>query len=75
VDLSALALAAATENFRVQGARYRSGATTILELLDAQISLTQAESDVVQANYSTRLALAGLEVILGRRLFPNKDAP
>lgn len=75
VDLSALALAAATENFRVQGARYRSGATTILELLDAQISLTQAEADVVQANYATRLALAGLEVILGRRLFPNKDAP
>ncbi|HEY6948025.1 MAG TPA: TolC family protein, partial [Gemmatimonadales bacterium] len=75
VDLSALALAAATENFRVQGARYRSGATTILELLDAQISLTQAEADVVQANYSTRLALAGLEVILGRRLFPHKDAP
>jgi outer membrane protein TolC len=74
VDLSALALAAATENFRVQGARYRSGATTILELLDAQISLTQAEADVVQANYATRLALAGLEVILGRRLFPNKDA-
>ncbi len=75
VDLSALALAAATENFRVQEARYRSGATTILELLDAQISLTQAEADVVQANYATRLALAGLEVILGRRLFPNKDAP
>ncbi len=75
VDLSALALAAATENFRVQEARYRSGATTILELLDAQISLTQAQADVVQSNYSTRLALAGLEVILGRRLFPNKDAP
>lgn len=75
VDLSDLALAAAAENFRVQGARYRSGATTILELLDAQISLTQAEADVVQSSYSTRLALAGLEVILGRRLFPNKDAP
>lgn len=75
VDLSALALAAAAENFRVQGARYRSGATTILELLDAQISLTQAQADVVQANYATRLALAGLEVILGRRLFPSEDAP
>jgi multidrug efflux system outer membrane protein len=75
VDLSALALTAATENYRVQEARYRSGATTILELLDGQISLTQAQADVVQANYSTRLALAGLEVILGRRLFPNKDAP
>ncbi len=73
VDLSHEALDAATENFRVQDARYRSGATTILELLDAQISLTQAQADLVQANYATRLALAGLEAILGRRLFSNKD--
>jgi outer membrane protein TolC len=75
VDLSEAAVAAATENFRVQDARYRAGATTILELLDAQISLTQAQADLVQATYSTRLALAGIEAILGRRLFPNKDAP
>jgi len=75
VDLSRSALAAATENFRVQEARYRSGATTIVELLDSQTNLTQAEADVVQADYSTRLALAGLEVILGRRLFPSKDVP
>ncbi len=73
IDLSRTALGAASENFRVQDARYRSGATTIVELLDAQITLTQAEADVVQADYTTRQALAGLEVILGRRLFPNKD--
>jgi multidrug efflux system outer membrane protein len=73
VDLSRTALGAASENFRVQDARYRSGATTIVELLDAQITLTQAEADVVQADFTTRQALAGLEVILGRRLFPNKD--
>jgi outer membrane protein TolC len=73
VDLSRTALGAASENFRVQDARYRSGATTIVELLDAQITLTQSEADVVQADYTTRQALAGLEVILGRRLFPNKD--
>jgi len=75
VDLSRTALAAAAENYRVQEARYRSGATTIVELLDSQITLTQAEADVVQADYATRLALAGLEVILGRRLFPTKDGP
>ncbi|HEU5169794.1 MAG TPA: TolC family protein [Gemmatimonadales bacterium] len=75
VELSGTALIAATENFRVQDARYRAGATTIIELLDAQISLTQAQADLVQADYSTRLALAGLEAILGRRLFPNKDVP
>ena len=44
-------------------------------MLDAQISLTQAEADLVQAHYATRLALAGLEAILGRRLFTNKDVP
>jgi outer membrane protein TolC len=75
VELSGTALAAASENFRVQEARYRGGATTILELLDAQISLTQAQADLVQATFATRLALAGLEAILGRRLFPNKDVP
>ena len=35
----------ARENYRVQESRYRAGATTILDVLDAQISLTQAEAD------------------------------
>ncbi len=67
--LSIRALATAAENFRVQDQRYRAGAATILELVDAQVQLTQAGSDVVQTRYATRLALAGLEAILGRRLF------
>jgi outer membrane protein TolC len=68
-------LAVARENYRVQDTRYRSGATTILDLLDAQVSLSQADADLVQARYSTRLALAGLESILGKRLFSDKDTP
>ena len=55
--------------------RYRAGATTILDVLDAQIRLTQSEADLVQARYAARLALAGLEAILGRRLFTNRDVP
>ena len=62
-------LAVARENFRVQQSRYGAGATTILDLLEAEVNLSQAEADLVQARYSTRLALAGLEAILGRRLF------
>jgi len=65
----------ARESFRVQQTRYSSGATTILDLLDAQVNLSQAEADLVQARYSTRLALAGLESILGKRLFSDKDTP
>lgn len=68
-------LLVARESFRVQQTRYQSGATTILDLLDAEVNLSQAEADLVQARYGTRLALAGLESILGRRLFTDKETP
>lgn len=67
--LRAQQLAVAAENFRVQDTRYRAGATTILDLVDAQLSLSTAEADMVSARYATRLALASLEVMLGQRLF------
>lgn len=74
-DLAIQGLVVARESFRVQQSRYSSGATTILDLLEAQVNLSQAEADLVQARYATRLALAGLEMILGRRLFTDKDTP
>ena len=67
------AVVIAAETFRVQEARYRGGATTVLDLLDAQASLTEAQSTLVQARYASRLALAGVEAILGRRLFSNRN--
>ena len=66
-------LLVARENFRVQQSRYRAGASTILDLLKAQADLDDAEAALVQARYATRLALAGLENILGRRLFPEQE--
>src|SRR5213083_1539721 len=63
----------ARENFRVQQTRYRTGATTILDLLKAQSDFDDAEAALVQARYATRLALAGLETILGRRLYPEPE--
>jgi outer membrane protein TolC len=74
-DLARNGLTVATENYRVQQARYGSGATDILDLLKAQDDLNNAEVDLVTARYATRLALAGLEMILGRRLFTDKDTP
>jgi outer membrane protein TolC len=73
--LAVQGLAVARENYRVQDARYRAGSTTILDILDAQLGLSEAEAGLVQARYGTRLALAGLEAILGRRLFTDKDTP
>lgn len=69
VELARVGVTVARENYRMQELRYRAGASTILDLLDAQVNLVQAEADLVQARYQTRLALAGLEAILGRRLF------
>jgi len=74
-ELAAEGLVVARESFRVQQTRYQSGATTILDLLDAEVNLSQAEADLVQARYGTRLALAGLESILGKRLFTDKGTP
>jgi outer membrane protein TolC len=74
VRLAAVGVQVGRENYRMQEMRYRAGASTILDLLDAQVGLAEAESDLVEARYETRLALARLEAMLGRRLFSNKDA-
>jgi outer membrane protein TolC len=63
------AVVVASENLRVQEQRYRSGATTILDLLSSQVSMVEAEAGLVQALQAERLALAGLEALLGRRIY------
>jgi outer membrane protein TolC len=68
-ELAGQAVVVARENLDVQETRYRAGATTILDLLTSQVSLSEAEAALVQSVYTTRLALAGLELVLGRRLF------
>jgi outer membrane protein TolC len=62
-------VAVAGETFKVQRARFREGATTILDLLEAQVALTEAQVALVQSRYATRLALARIEALLGRRVF------
>ena len=68
VELAGVGVAAATENYRVQRARYAEGATTILDLLEAQVALSEADGALVQSRYATRLALAQIEALLGRRI-------
>jgi outer membrane protein TolC len=75
VELASVGVGVATQTYRMQELRYRSGASTILDLLDAQVNLAQAEADLIRARYEARLALAQLEAILGRRLLTNKDSP
>ncbi len=63
------AVTVAHENLRVQSERYRTGATTILDLLTSQVEVSEVEAGLVTARQVERLALAGLEALLGRRLF------
>jgi multidrug efflux pump len=69
IELATVGAEVARETYRVQRARYREGATTILDLLEAQVALSEAEASLVQSRYATRLALAQLEALLGRRIF------
>lgn len=73
IELAQIGVAAATESYRVQRARYAEGATTILDLLESQGALTEAEATLVQSRYATRLALAQIEALLGRRLSEKRD--
>ena len=73
LELTRTAVVVALENYRIQEARYRQGATTILDMRAAQISVGEAEAALVQSRYSTRLALARIEALLGRRLFESTN--
>ena len=42
-------------------------------MLFRSLALAEAEAEVVQARYANRLALAGLEAILGTRLFSTEE--
>jgi outer membrane protein TolC len=73
VDLTQVQLVAAQETFRVQDLRYKSGANTILDLLEAQYQLTRAESEAVQSVFALYLSLAGLEAITGQEFLVRRN--
>lgn len=68
VELAQIGVAAAAENYRVQRARYGGGSGSILDLLEAQVTLSESEVELIRARQSARLALAQLEALLGRRI-------
>jgi outer membrane protein TolC len=57
--------ASAQEDFNLAQEKYNLGAATILDLLDAQASLTKAQNDKVNALFDYLVAVAGLENAMG----------
>ena len=68
IDIARASEAASDEDLRVQRERYRLGAATIVEVLDSQINLDQAEVDIVQARFDYLVAKAQIEALIGREL-------
>jgi outer membrane protein len=61
------AVESAEENYQLARGRFDAGVANIIELTDAQLALTQAQSDEAQALADYRIAIANLERALGRR--------
>jgi outer membrane protein TolC len=68
IEIGRGSLAAATEDLRVVQERYRLGAATIVEVLTSQVTLDQAEVDLIRARLDFLVARAQLEALMGRSL-------
>ncbi len=56
----------AEEALRLANARYRAGTATQLDVLTAQVSLTDARDNQLQANYSYNVAVSALRRAMGQ---------
>jgi outer membrane protein TolC len=68
IEITTASVAAATEDLRVSQERYRLGLAIIVELLQSQEALNQAEVDAVNARFDYLRAKAQIEALIGRPL-------
>ncbi len=66
IEAQARTVQQAEKGYRIASARYASGAGTQLEVNDAQLALTQAKVNRMQALYDYLVAAADLDQALGR---------
>ena len=64
-ELSDEELASAQEDYKLAQEKYTLGAATILDILDAEVSLRTAESHQVDSKYNYLLAVARLKTVMG----------
>ena len=68
IRVSEQTLVQARENLDLAEGRYSAGVGNIIELTDAQVSLTSARANNIQALYTYKTAVAQLEKAIGQRL-------
>jgi TolC family type I secretion outer membrane protein len=69
IDSAKKAVDSAEESRKVSSLRYSSGAGTNLEVLDAQVSLTQARINYLQALFNLEIAKAKINKVVGKEVF------
>ncbi len=65
IDTSNVAVEKAEDDYRISLIRYNAGVGTNLDVLDAQVALTQAKTNYVQALYDYNTSKAKLEKAMG----------
>ena len=68
VQIQLASVAAAEEDLRVQQRRYSLGASTFLDVLSSQTTLSQARALLIQARFDARVAKAQIETLTGKDL-------
>jgi Outer membrane efflux protein. len=68
ITLDLEAIRSAREDLRVQGARYRAGISTMLDVLTSELALVQAGYNLAQARNRYHTTRAALEALVGRVL-------
>ena len=63
------ALELAIENFEIADERFKAGVGTNLEEIDAQVALTQARIDFLDAQHELQIAKARLNKVIGREIY------
>ncbi len=64
IEINKTNLVAANEDLRLAQERYKIGAGTLLEVIDAQLAVTQAKSTLVSAEYNFQIALSYLKLLV-----------
>ncbi len=65
IDTSKVAVDQAEENFRIAEVRYTAGVGTNLDVVDAELALTQAKTNYIQALYDYNTGKAQLDKAMG----------
>lgn len=65
IPINETVLESAEEDLKLSQVRYTQGSTTILEVLNAQVSVVQARSSLVRSKYDAFIQQANLKALLG----------